>query len=79
MTTNSTPLNKLIDDLIKDEFGTGQWDDNFDVAETGGSYDNEGNFLTWEEWDRRDREEFPEEFLEEDFENEFEEDFPHFP
>lgn len=66
MTTSSTA--KLIDDLINDEF-----DDPirgfFDVIETGGSYDNEGNFLTWEEWDIRDREEFPEEFLEEDFEN----------
>lgn len=77
MMTSST--SKLIDELLDDEF-----DDPdrgfFDVMETGGSYDNEGNFLTWEEWDIRDRQEFPEEFRE-DFndENEFEEDFPHFP
>ena len=75
MTTNSTPLNKLIDDLIKDEFGTGQWDDgNFDVFEHGGQYDDEGNFLTWEEWDLRDLGE-----IEEIERNEFEEDFTHFP
>lgn len=70
MTTNSTPLNKLIDDLLKDEFDTDQYEGfNVGVLETGGSYDNEGNFLTWEEWDIREREEIQEEFLEEDFEN----------
>jgi hypothetical protein len=42
----------------------------FHVAENGGTYDEEGNFLTWEEWDIRDREEHPEDFIEEDFEEE---------
>ena len=71
MTTSST--SKLIDELLDDEFDD-PFRGFFDVAETGGSYDNEGNFLTWEEWDIREREEF-----EEEFENEFEENFPHFP
>lgn len=76
MTTSST--SKLIDELLDDEFDD-PFRGFFDVTETGGTYDDEGNFLTWEEWDIREREEFPEEFLEEDFENEFEENFPHFP
>ena len=66
MTTSST--SKLIEELLDDEFDD-PFRGFFDVIETGGSYDHEGNFVTWEEWDIRDREEFPEEFLEEDFEN----------
>lgn len=67
MTTSST--SKLINELLDDEFYD-PFRGFFDLTETGGSYDDEGNFLTWEEWDIRDREEFPEEFLEEDFEDE---------
>lgn len=74
MTTSST--SKLIDELLDDEFDD-PFRGFFDVVETGGSYDNEGNFLTWEELGIRDREEFLEEFLEED--NEFVDNFPHFP